>query len=116
MDYNVNAEKRSIFAHICGQCKMGFKTEEDYIKHLCVETGFTPADPEHHGEEFLNVQKFALKRGEIRKQLEGQGIDPETAKRQAHTQVSKMSLEEVTGTQEDSTQPDVPSMPTTPTK
>lgn len=52
--------------HICGRCNQHFGSEADYIAHTCPETGFTPADPEHQGAEFAEVQKYALERGKER--------------------------------------------------
>ena len=48
---------------ICGKGGEEFKTKKKYLEHECVETGYTPKDPEHFGSQFLNVQKAALKRG-----------------------------------------------------
>lgn len=48
--------------HICGVCNNEFASEEAYVEHTCT-TGFTPAQPEHLGPEFLEVQKSALERG-----------------------------------------------------
>lgn len=66
--------------HICGRCKAEFDSEEAYNGHTCPETGVTPADPEHHGEEFLAVQEAALKRGEERK---GEKVHPAAAAEKA---------------------------------
>lgn len=54
--------------HICGKCLDEFLTEQEYLDHKCPITNFTPADPEHHGPEFLAVQAAALERG--REQLD----------------------------------------------
>jgi len=48
--------------HVCGVCNDEWLTEEEYLNHTCT-TGFTPAQPEHLGPEFAEVQKAALERG-----------------------------------------------------
>lgn len=48
--------------HICGTCEASFDTEEQYVAHQCT-SGFTPADPEHLGAEFVAIQRAALERG-----------------------------------------------------
>ena len=53
--------------HICGQCGLGFDTDEQYCDHECVKTGFTPKQPEHLGEEFVKVSETAQKRGAEKK-------------------------------------------------
>ncbi len=55
--------------HNCGVCHVGFATEKQYLDHGCL-TGFTPKDAEHQGENFAEIQKAALARGEARKELE----------------------------------------------
>lgn len=67
---------------ICGQCKQEFASLEEEHNHVCSTTGFTPKDPQHYGEELQRVSQAALQRGEARKSLEGQGVDPEAAKEQ----------------------------------
>ncbi len=39
-----------------------FPTEEAYLAHVSPVTGTTPVNPEHHGLEFMQVQKAALER------------------------------------------------------
>ena len=56
--------------NVCGQCKEGFETEEQYLDHQCSETGFTPRDPENLGQRFAEVSKAAIERGEERKKEE----------------------------------------------
>ena len=52
----------------CGSCGVIFKTDEEYLVHKCVKTGFTPRDIEHFdklsGGKYSLVSKAALKRGE----------------------------------------------------
>lgn len=56
--------------HICGVCKQGFETDEQYIAHECT-TGFKPSDVEHQdtltGGKFSKQAEKALERGEERK-------------------------------------------------
>ncbi len=54
--------------HICGKCGQSFNSEQEYLDHVCTETGFKPTDIEHQGEEFKAVSEAALKRGEERKE------------------------------------------------
>lgn len=49
--------------HKCGRCEVEFATDQEYLEHECPETGVTPKDPEHLGEEFKAVQEAALERG-----------------------------------------------------
>lgn len=49
--------------HVCSLCNEEFTSEGDYIDHKCSATGYTPADPEHQGEDFALVQSAALQRG-----------------------------------------------------
>lgn len=53
--------------HKCGKCDGEFDSEESYVAHACEATGFTPADAEHQGPEFVAVQEAAVARGEERK-------------------------------------------------
>ena len=57
-------------SNVCGLCKEGFDTEEEYVAHECSETGFTPADNEHQGPEFAAISEAALKRGAEKKEAE----------------------------------------------
>lgn len=58
--------------HICGVCEKEFKTEEQYLEHVCEKTDATPADAEHliksTTPNFAEVSKAALKRGEETKE------------------------------------------------
>lgn len=63
MEYNVNEQKESEFKHICGQCNLGFNTEQEYLDHDCNKTGFKPTDQEHLGKAFKAISKAALERG-----------------------------------------------------
>ncbi len=56
--------------HVCGQCKNVFVSEEAYCEHKCESTGFSPTEPEHHGERFEKIQEAAIARGEERKEKE----------------------------------------------
>ncbi|HEY1249358.1 MAG TPA: hypothetical protein VGE97_10245 [Nitrososphaera sp.] len=95
MSYNVNNKQEHTYPHVCGQCELGFMTEEEYCNHTCDKTGFTPAEPEHLGEEFALISASAQKRGEIRQQLEEDGVDPKKAQKQAHEAVAKMKPEDI---------------------
>ena len=53
--------------HVCGQCDTEFGTVDEYLDHECENTGFTPRDPEHLGEDFQAVSQAALERGEEQK-------------------------------------------------
>lgn len=53
--------------HICGQCEKSFKSEQSYLDHECRETGYTPTEPEHQGEDFAAVSAAAVARGEAKK-------------------------------------------------
>ena len=55
---------------ICGTCDSKFETDEAYINHFCATTGHTPADPEHHGPEFVEIQKSALERAKQRDEVD----------------------------------------------
>jgi len=52
--------------HKCGKCEKSFKTEKEYLDHVCV-SGFKPTQPENLGEQFIKISEAALKRGEARK-------------------------------------------------
>ena len=68
--------------HICGVCSGKFESEAEYLAHKC-EDGFTPEQPEHLGEAFVEVSRKAVERGKERSKLEKQGMDPEKAKKEA---------------------------------
>lgn len=51
----------------CGPCGQEFATEQEYLDHVCPQTGYAPTDPGHQGPEFKAIQEAALKRGEDRK-------------------------------------------------
>lgn len=70
MEYNVNETHEPMYPHICGRCRLGFLTEEEYCQHTCMDTGYTPQDPEHLGEAFRLIQEAALKRGAERQAQE----------------------------------------------
>lgn len=53
--------------NICGQCNGKFATDQEYLEHHCLATGFAPTQPEHLGEEFKKIQEEAIKRGEEKK-------------------------------------------------
>ena len=57
--------------YTCCPCGEVFKTLEDYLKHTCKKTGFTPRDIEHvdatSGGRFSKVSASALARGQKRK-------------------------------------------------
>lgn len=55
-----------IYRHICGQCRKGFNTQNEYLVHKC-KSGFTPKSPENLGPEFASISESALKRGAERK-------------------------------------------------
>lgn len=56
--------------NICGTCDSHFETDEAYINHFCATTGFTPADPQHLGPEFVEIQKSALERAKERDEVD----------------------------------------------
>ncbi|MFA5261425.1 MAG: hypothetical protein WC450_09375 [Candidatus Omnitrophota bacterium] len=53
--------------HICGQCNAKFKTEAEYLAHLCKKTGHKPTEIENLGPEAEAISKAALERGAARK-------------------------------------------------
>ena len=61
----------------CSPCGKEFKSNEEYLKHKCKKTGFTPTDVEHFdalsGGRFSLQSKAALARGEARKKAEKKG-------------------------------------------
>lgn len=57
-----------IYPHACGQCGLGFDTEEEYLDHKCEKSGFTPREPENLGPGFEAVSQAAQERGEARKE------------------------------------------------
>ncbi len=63
-------------SHICGLCQQTFATEAEYIAHVCAKTNLTPADADHFGPEFKEVQRYALERGAARIDAKA---DPESA-------------------------------------
>jgi len=75
--------------HICGRCNGEFASEQEYIDHLCPETGFTPKEPEHLGEKFARVSQIAVERGAERVKLEKSGMSPEKAQQKAREIVNK---------------------------
>lgn len=84
MDYDVNKKQAPTYPHICGQCRLGFNTDEEYCNHKCNATGFSPQEPEHLGEDFVAISEAALQRGNRRVELEAQGVEPEEAKQMVH--------------------------------
>lgn len=56
--------------HRCGACDNEFLSEEIYLAHACVKTGFTPATADHldatSGGRFSLASAAALKRGEAK--------------------------------------------------
>jgi len=59
---------------ICGACGKEFKSNDDYLDHVCEKTGYTPRDIEHQdaltGGRFSKISAAALARGEARKAKE----------------------------------------------
>lgn len=49
--------------HTCTVCDVEFESAEAYTNHTCDVTGFSPKDPQHHGEQFIRQSIEALKRG-----------------------------------------------------
>lgn len=54
--------------HKCGKCEAEFKTEQEYLDHVCEITGVTPADIENLGPEFKAISDAALARGAAKKE------------------------------------------------
>ena len=63
----------------CGQCKKQFKTNDEYMDHVCEVYGATPRDPESMGPNHAVISKAALERGEKRVELEAEGKTKEEA-------------------------------------
>lgn len=57
----------------CGVCNDEWLTEQEYLNHVCPQTGFTPQQSEHLGPEFTAIQAAALQRG--LETLQAQGAD-----------------------------------------
>jgi predicted nucleic acid-binding Zn-ribbon protein len=53
--------------HICSRCKAEFATEQEYLNHVCPETGFKPTEQDHQGDEFKAVSEAAIARGAAKK-------------------------------------------------
>ena len=83
MEIDVNEKKQSQYPEVCGKCEMGFDTTQEYLDHICGETGYKPSEPENLGKAFVQVSRKALERGEIRKELEAEGVDTDEAKLRA---------------------------------
>ena len=62
-------------ASICSNCTQQFESDEAYIAHQCSATGFTPAQPEHLGPEFVAIQKAALERAKERDDVDNEKQD-----------------------------------------
>lgn len=56
---------------ICGACGEVFESKEQYLKHICKKTGFSPTQVEHFDAltngRFSKQSKKALARGEAKK-------------------------------------------------
>lgn len=56
---------------ICGACGKVFEDKEQYLKHICEKTGFTPTQVEHFdilsNGRFSKQSARALARGDARK-------------------------------------------------
>jgi hypothetical protein len=63
-DFNINDLPKG--AVICGVSGLVFKNNEDYLAHTSPVTGFTPADPRHHGQRFIKQSREALLRGKAK--------------------------------------------------
>lgn len=49
--------------HTCSLCDLQFDSPDEYSNHECDVTGFSPNEPQHHGEQFVRQSQNALKRG-----------------------------------------------------
>ena len=79
-------------SEICSVCKKEFASENEYLDHVC-QTGFTPRDPKHLGEDFMRVSKTAIERGEKRKELEATGMKPKEAQKKAQVFVAEANAQ-----------------------
>lgn len=83
--------------HTCTDCDGKFASVDAYTNHNCDITGFSPKDPQHHGEQFVRQSIEAVKRGgshgnsnevQERQEMLESGVPHEVSNRVRHATIT----------------------------